>query len=120
MSGHDEHAQRMAALRDLEAAGYVRPMPSLLDFDYRQCDRLWKQGNAFGYVVMLLNIPWASRPDMSLGDLLKTRPRWMAEEVARKLAAAGLHDPGLDDLLLPDPDVTALWPDDDTTEETDR
>jgi hypothetical protein len=100
-----EYTRQLAreALAELEAAGVIEPVPSLLESDWRRVRWLAAQGWAYGWLLDQLDPVWAAHPEMRLSDRLKTeRPERLAE-LAAGLRQVGLMD--LDELLTFDPEV---------------
>lgn len=93
-------------LENLEAAGAIHRAPSLLDFTYRDVERLVQQGAVLSWLADQLYHRWAPWPDTRLVDVLKTQPPNRVQQFAAMLAKAGIRD--LSDLLPPD-SVTGIF-----------
>jgi hypothetical protein len=85
-------SERLAAARVLAQAAQQQITPSpLLALNFHQLNQVaalrWSEGHALGWLADQLSPTWASRPEMTLGDVLKVehpdRVEYLALELRR-------------------------------------
>lgn len=89
-----------AAVGELQDVDVLREPPGLLELNRHEVGLIVERGLALMWLVDQLGYPWATRPELSLVDVLKVEPPKRIAYLARQLRKAGIHD--LDELSPPD------------------